>query len=73
MWCVGCYRQYFENCTTENTFIGYSTETTAIAVRQATADVGQATPEWHKEVCSFENLSFSYSLYVVNLGIFLIY
>ncbi|KAF6041607.1 hypothetical protein EB796_000120 [Bugula neritina] len=43
-------RQYFENCTTENTFIGYSTETTAIAVRQATADVGQATPEWHKEV-----------------------
>ena len=31
-------RQYFENSTRETSFIGYSSETTALAVMQATSD-----------------------------------
>jgi len=32
-------RQYFENSSTETAFIGYSTETTALAVRKAAEQV----------------------------------
>jgi len=33
------YRQYFEKSTTETAFIGYSSETTALTIRQATDEI----------------------------------
>ena len=33
------YRQYFENATRETSFIGYSSESSALAVSQATLDI----------------------------------
>ncbi|XP_067937583.1 E3 ubiquitin-protein ligase rnf213-alpha-like [Watersipora subatra] len=37
-------RQYFENATPETVFIGYSSETMALAVRQATTDIARSEP-----------------------------
>ena len=40
---IYCFcRQYFENAKAETVFIGYGSETTALAVRLATEDVAQS-------------------------------
>ena len=38
------YRQYFENSTIENCFVGYSTEATALVVVIVTEELHSSTP-----------------------------
>lgn len=55
------YRQYFENSTRETAFIGFSTETTALAVRQATEDIAMERDEdgeGYLDKVIFSNQSF---------------
>ena len=49
------YRQYFENSRVETAFIGYSSEMTALTVRQATDDTAEDRDDddyWDFTVCS---------------------
>ena len=52
------YRQYFENSRLETAFIGYSSEMTALTVRQATDDTAKDRDDddyWDFTVCLYSH------------------
>ena len=52
------YRQYFENSRVETAFIGYSSEMTALTVRQATDDTAKDREDddyWDFTVCLYSH------------------
>ena len=67
-------RQYFENSTRETSFIGYSSETTALAVMQATSDfeAEQADLEGPPEEEHWRQVGLVVYL-VMHIGSFLLY